>query len=60
MPACDVKRLDDHSARLRKGDQVLAVFPETTSFYRATVVKNPKPSTSGEIYLPLCRPRSLS
>ena len=39
----DVKRLEDTTAHLRKGDNVLAVFPETTSFYRALVVKNPKP-----------------
>lgn len=38
----DVKRLEDTTAHLRKGDKVLAVFPETTSFYRALVVKNPK------------------
>jgi len=38
----DVRRLDDSSANLRRGDSVLAVFPETTSFYRAVVVKTPK------------------
>mmetsp|Transcript_17179 Transcript_17179/g.38150 ORF Transcript_17179/g.38150 Transcript_17179/m.38150 type:complete len:180 (+) Transcript_17179:316-855(+) len=38
----DVRRLDDSSASLRRGDLVLAVFPETTSFYRAVVVKTPK------------------
>lgn len=38
----DVKRLEDTTAHLQKGDKVLAVFPETTSFYRANVVKNPK------------------
>lgn len=38
----DVRRLEDSSASMRRGDQVLAVFPETTSFYRATVAKNPK------------------
>jgi hypothetical protein len=38
----DVRRLDDSCANLRRGDQVLAVFPETTSFYRAVVVKTPK------------------
>jgi hypothetical protein len=37
----DVRRLDDSSASLRRGDLVLAVFPETTSFYRAVVVKTP-------------------
>lgn len=38
----DVRRLDDSSSHLRRGDQVLAVFPETTSFYNAVVVKTPK------------------
>lgn len=38
----DVRRLDDSCANLRRGDSVLAVFPETTSFYRAVVVKTPK------------------
>lgn len=38
----EVKRLEDTSSHLRRGDQVLAVFPETTSFYRAVVAKNPK------------------
>jgi SAGA-associated factor 29 len=38
----DVRRLDDSSSNLRRGDQVLAVFPETTSFYNAVVVKTPK------------------
>jgi SAGA-associated factor 29 len=42
----DVKRLDDSASYLRRGDEVLAVFPETTSFYRAVVAKNPK-FTSG-------------
>jgi SAGA-associated factor 29 len=38
----DVCRLEDSAGHLRRGDNVLAVFPETTSFYRAEVVKNPK------------------
>lgn len=38
----DVRRLDDSNSILRRGDQVLAVFPETTSFYNAVVVKTPK------------------
>lgn len=38
----DVRRLDDSTSNLRRGDQVLAVFPETTSFYNAVVVKTPK------------------
>lgn len=43
----DVRRLDDSSANLRRGDLVLAVFPETTSFYRAVVVKTPKVGAGG-------------
>ena len=39
----DVKRLEDQVSHLRRGDHVLAVFPETTSFYRGIVAKNPKP-----------------
>lgn len=39
----DVKRLEDSQAHLRRGDDVLAVFPETTSFYKAKVAKNPTP-----------------
>lgn len=42
-----VKRLEDSAAHLRRGDPVLAVFPETTSFYRAVVAKNPKPPQHG-------------
>jgi hypothetical protein len=42
----EVRRLIDTAAHLRRGDDVLAVFPETTSFYRAQVVKNPRPPTS--------------
>jgi hypothetical protein len=43
LPVLEVKRLDDTSSHLRKGDRVLAVFPDTTSFYKAVVAKNPKP-----------------
>ena len=39
LHSSDVRRLDENQSHLRKGDQVLAVFPETTSFYRATVAK---------------------
>lgn len=42
LPLCDVRRLDDTAIHLRKNDKVLAVFPDTTSFYKAVVVKNPK------------------
>ena len=41
----DVRRLEDAAEHLRRGDSVLAVFPETTSFYRGIVVKNPKAPT---------------
>ena len=37
-----MKRLEDSASHLRKGDAVLAVFADTTSFYRAIVAKNPK------------------
>lgn len=43
----NLRRLTDNAADIRKGDRVLAVFPDTTSFYRAVVVKTPKPLTSG-------------
>ena len=42
LHARDVKRLEDSASHLRKGDAVLAVFPDTTSFYRAVVAKKPK------------------
>lgn len=46
--ATHVKRLYDSAAHLHKGDSVLAVFPDTTSFYGATVVRNPRgPGQSG-------------
>jgi hypothetical protein len=34
----DVRRLEDSAAHLRRGDHVLAVFPETTSFYRSSII----------------------
>lgn len=43
LPIHEIKRLEDRSSHLRRHDLVLAVFPETTSFYRAVVAKNPKP-----------------
>jgi hypothetical protein len=43
LPRRDVRRLDDNASAFRKGDNVLAVFPDTTSFYNASVAKNPKP-----------------
>lgn len=47
LPITSVKRLEDTSSHLRRSDRVLAVFPETTSFYPAIVAKNPKPPVSG-------------
>jgi SGF29 tudor-like domain len=47
LPAQRVKRLEDTTTHLRKGDKVLAVFPDTTSFYRAQIVKTPKPPGHG-------------
>ena len=35
----EVRRLDESCSHLKRGDEVLAVYPETTSFYRATVAK---------------------
>ena len=35
----EVRRLDESCSHLKRGDAVLAVYPETTSFYRATVAK---------------------
>lgn len=37
-----VRRLEDSAVDINRGDRVMAVFPETTSFYRATVVKTPR------------------
>lgn len=45
LPACEVKKLEDSGAHLKKGDLILAVFPETTSFYKAIVAKTVKPPT---------------
>lgn len=47
LPLCDVRRLEDSGSHLRRFDRVLAVFPDTTSFYRAVVVKNPRPPVHG-------------
>jgi hypothetical protein len=45
----DVRRLEDSASHLRKGDHVLAVFPDTTSFYRAEVARNPKPPNTSNV-----------
>eukprot|EP01035_Chromulina_nebulosa_P019024 gene19024-24844_t len=43
LPFSEVRRLDDNASRFKRGDKVLAVFPDTTSFYRACIAKNPRP-----------------
>ena len=43
----DVRKLEDSARHLRRGDKVMAVFPETTMFYKATVAKSPKPPAQG-------------
>jgi len=53
LPAFRIRRLSDSQygtdCDLQKGDQVLAIFPETTSFYRAVVSKTPKRNVDGHI-----------
>ena len=39
LPMTCVKRLEGSSTHLRRGEAVMAVFPETTSFYKAIVAK---------------------
>mmetsp|Transcript_422 Transcript_422/g.1571 ORF Transcript_422/g.1571 Transcript_422/m.1571 type:complete len:227 (-) Transcript_422:54-734(-) len=41
LPYKDVIRLEDEISGLSKGDRVLAVFPDTTSFYKAIISKDP-------------------
>jgi hypothetical protein len=38
---------DGQRVRYQKGDEVYAVYPETTSFYPATVTQPPRQRTSG-------------
>mmetsp|Transcript_33880 Transcript_33880/g.58143 ORF Transcript_33880/g.58143 Transcript_33880/m.58143 type:complete len:265 (+) Transcript_33880:149-943(+) len=47
LPSENVERLEDSVDGLAKGDMVLAVFPDTTSFYRATISKPVKRSSQG-------------
>ncbi|KAJ8605585.1 hypothetical protein CTAYLR_000015 [Chrysophaeum taylorii] len=52
LPSSRIRRLyeDDADAHdLQKGDRVLAIFPETTSFYRAVVSKTPKRNATGSV-----------
>lgn len=46
LDAADVRKLGEAVSLLHRGDRVLAVFPETTSFYRGAVAKNPKGANS--------------
>jgi len=41
LPWTHVMRLSSGTEGFKKGDQVMAIFPETTSFYRASVSKAP-------------------
>mmetsp|Transcript_17586 Transcript_17586/g.26451 ORF Transcript_17586/g.26451 Transcript_17586/m.26451 type:complete len:252 (+) Transcript_17586:3-758(+) len=52
LPAARIRRLENEELgyELQKGDRVLAIFPETTSFYRAIVSKTPKRNAQGLIY----------
>ena len=50
LPASRVRRLglpEDGLDELAKGERVVAIFPETTSFYRAVVSKAPKRGPGG-------------
>jgi hypothetical protein len=53
IPSASVIRLHDgdHLGDVQKGDTVLAVFPDTTSFYRAQVTKVPKQQRGGEVHV---------
>ena len=46
----EVHRLCDTAHHLEKGDRIVAVFPDTTSFYRATVSKVPKTPNNNGIF----------
>lgn len=47
VPSGNVIRLEDSVLDVQKNDTVLAVFPNTTTFYRAIVTKVPKRMTAG-------------
>lgn len=50
LPASRIRRLgivDESLDELQKGERVVAIFPETTSFYRAMVSKAPKRGPGG-------------
>lgn len=46
----EVHRLSDTAHYLEKGDRIVAVFPDTTSFYRAVVSKVPKTPNGNGLY----------
>lgn len=45
-----VHRLCDTAHHFEKGDRIVAVFPDTTSFYRAVVSKIPKAPNSNGVW----------
>ena len=50
LPASRIRRLgivDESLDELQKGERVVVIFPETTSFYRAMVSKAPKRGPGG-------------
>ena len=47
LPESQVIVLDNQQVKIIKGDEVLAVYPDTTSFYPAIVTQAAKKSTSG-------------
>lgn len=52
LPSSRIRRLYDEDCEandLQKGDRVLAIFPETTSFYRAVISKTPKRNANGSV-----------
>jgi hypothetical protein len=50
LPFTYVRRLEDNASDIRRGDVVHCVFPDTTSFYRAVVVKSPKVPSQGQTW----------
>ncbi|CAB1120773.1 unnamed protein product [Ectocarpus sp. CCAP 1310/34] len=47
-PRSLVIRLEDSTKGVQKGERVLAVFPDTTSFYLGTIHRVPKPAPGAE------------
>jgi hypothetical protein len=44
----EVRRLDDNASHFNKNDLVMAVFPETTAFYRGVVARAPRQCSSSQ------------